>query len=145
MSVLKPNRGLAEPQFIQTARILEITTIKKCISFPKRYTFFLTLYIAYSGWVIYRSVMKANSIYPVNAHEVQVRRDHFANARAELYNLTSQIGIADEVFGLNEKTMLEWTALIDKEISLVNGIMKKDRSRYKNIMPEEISEENPDE
>lgn len=42
MSVLKSQRGESTVQFLDTARELEIYTIKTCAKFPKRYMFLIT-------------------------------------------------------------------------------------------------------
>lgn len=40
MSVHKHDRHESQLQFIETARQLEIFTLRNCVKFPKRYTFF---------------------------------------------------------------------------------------------------------
>lgn len=42
MSVLKSKRGESAVQFLDTARELEIYTIKQCARFPKRFMFLIT-------------------------------------------------------------------------------------------------------
>ena len=72
-------------------------------------------------------------INPVNAHEVQLRRDWFLQAIAELYNLVGQIEVAHELLQFDPAIMQEWSGLISKEIKLVKGIVKSDRERYKSL------------
>lgn len=120
-------------EFIAVARELEIFTIKKCVKFPKRYTFYLSKPISDIAFRIHSYVKLANGIYPTNQHEVQMRRDYFLKAHAELYNLVSQIEISHEIFGLDFDTMKNWMEIVDKEIGLIKGTLKKDRERYKNI------------
>ena len=38
-----------------------------------------------------------------------------------------------ELFGLEPNVMKFWMDLVDKEIRLVKGTLKKDKERYKNI------------
>lgn len=85
MSVIKSKRNTSEMEFIANARKLQIYTIRKCVSFPKRYTFYVSQPIANSATRIYEDVRRANSIYPVNQHEAQMRRDCFLRANADLY------------------------------------------------------------
>ncbi len=133
MSVIKSQRTESEIEFLHTARELQIYTIKKCVGFPKRYTFYLSQPIAEAATHVHEWVKMANSIYPVNAHEVQLRRDYFLRANAQLNSMVSQIEVAHELFGLEPNVMKYWMDLVDTEIRLVKGIMKKDRARYKNI------------
>lgn len=133
MSVIKSNRAESEMEFIHTARQLQIHTIQKCVNFPKRYTFYVSQPIAECATRIHEYVKCANSIYPVNQHEVQMRRDYLLRANAELYSLISQIEVANELFGIEADKMKYWMEIVEKEIRLVKGTMKKDRERYKNL------------
>lgn len=105
MSIIKSQRSTSEMEFIANARKLQIYTIKKCVSFPKRYTFYVSQPIANASTRIYEDVRRANSIYPVNQHEVQMRRDCFLRANAELYSLISQIEVAQELFSIDMDSM----------------------------------------
>ena len=134
MSVPKGMRGESEMEFLHTARELQIYTIRKCVSFPKRYTFYVSQTIAGIATRIYECVKMANSLYPTNAHEVQTRRDFLLRAECELNNLVSQIELANELFGIEDKSMHWWMDIIDREFRLVKGAIKKDRERYKDIV-----------
>ena len=121
-------------EFVHTARQLQIYTIQKCVGFPKRYTFFIAQPISNSATRVHEYVKMANSIYPTNAHEVQMRRDYLLRANAELNSLVSQVEVAHELFGLEANVMKFWMDLVEKEIRLVKGTLKKDKERYKNIV-----------
>ena len=134
MSVIRSKRGESEAEFLATARKLQIFTIQKCVNtIPKRYTFFIATPIADCARRVYENVKRGNSINPTNAHEVQLRRDWFLQANAELYNLVSQIEVAYEMLHFDPAVMQEWSGLISTEIKLVKGIMKADRERYKTL------------
>lgn len=133
MSVIKSQRSESEVEFLYTARQLQIYTIRKCTGFPKRYTFYVSQPIAACATRIHENVKCANSIYPTNAHEVQIRRDYFIKANAELYNLVSLIEVANELFGIESDKIKHWMELAEKEIRLVKGAMKRDSDRYKNL------------
>ena len=133
MSVMRSKRDESKIEFLYTARQLQIYTIKKCISFPKRYTFYVSQPIANAATRVHEYVKMANSIYPTNAHEVQLRRDYFLKANAQLQSLVSQVEVAHELFGLEHNVMKYWMDLIDTEIRLVKGIMKSDKERLKNV------------
>lgn len=133
MSVPKPQRSVSEMEFIRNARELQIFTIRKCKKFPTRFTFYVSIPLANRSMRIYEYVKRGNSINPANQHEVQMRRDCFLKANAELYSIISQIEVAEELFGLNKDVMREWTSLVDREIALVKGAMDSDKRRYKNL------------
>ena len=120
-------------EFIHTARQLQIHSIQKCVGFPKRYTFYVGQPIAEMATRIHEYVKCANSIYPLNQHEVQLRRDYLLKANAELNSLVSQIEVAGELFGIEGDKMKYWLDIVEKEIRLVKGTLKKDRERYKDL------------
>jgi len=133
MSVVRSKREESNMEYIHTARELQIYTIRKCAGFPKRYTFYVNQPIADHANKIYRCVVMANSVYPTNAHEVQIRRDYLIKANAILHSLVAQIETAHEIFGLEAKVIKYWMELVEKEIRLVKGTLKKDKERYKNM------------
>ena len=133
MSVIKSKRTTSEMEFIATARKLEIYSIQKCVNFPKRYTFYISQPIANAATRIYEDVKRANSIYPMNQHEAQMRRDYLIRANSELQSMVSQLEVAQELFGIEMDTLKYWVDIIDTEIRLVKAVMKSDRERYKNL------------
>lgn len=131
MSVIKSKRSVSGVQFLDTARELQMFTMRTCVKFPKRYTFFITNSIVQCAVNIHGFVKKGNSIFPSNAHDVQLRHEQFVMANAELQNLISQIGIAYDTFPIVDKTIKQWMELIEKEISLIKNVIKKDKERFK--------------
>lgn len=133
MSVIKSRRNESKMEFLYTARELELYTIQRCAHFPKKYNFYLGQPIAQMAFQIYHCVKCANSIYPLNQHEVQMRRDYFLKANATLNSMVSQIEVAAELFGMNSDQLEHWAGLVGKEIRLIKGVIKEDRNRYKNL------------
>ena len=82
---------------------------------------------------IYEDVKRGNSIYPLNQHEVQIRRDYFLHANAELQSMISQLEVAQELFGIEMDTLKYWMDIVDTEIRLVKAVLKSDRARYKDL------------
>ncbi|MGN1368652.1 MAG: hypothetical protein ACI4WX_07285, partial [Aristaeellaceae bacterium] len=119
MAVIKSKRSESDMEFIHTARKLQIYTIQKCVSMPKRYTFYVSQPIANSATRIHEYVKMANSIYPLNQHEAQIRRDYLIRANAELNSFVSQIEVASELFGIEPDTMKYWMEIVETEIRLV--------------------------
>lgn len=133
MSVPKPQRSVSDMEFIRTARELQIFTIRRCKSFPKRFSFYVSIPLANAATRVYENVKRGNSIYPTNSHEVQMRRDCFLQANAELYSIVSQIEIAEELFNVDREVIHQWVQLVDKEITLIKGVMDADKKRYKSL------------
>lgn len=132
-------------QFVDTASKLHIYTVKQCVKFPKRYTFYVSQNISDTASEILKCVKSANSIYPTNAHEVQVRRDYFLRAYAETQSLVSLINDAKEMFDISGTAMTGWMELIQAELNLLKGILKTDKQRYKKILNTDSSDSNIEE
>lgn len=96
MAVIKSKRSESGMEFVHTARQLQIYTIQKVVNFPKRYTFYVSQPIANAATRIHECAKMANSIYPLNQHEAQMRRDYLLRANAELNSLASQLEIAQQ-------------------------------------------------
>ena len=133
MSVIKSKRGVADAEFIHTARELQIFSIRKCVDFPKRYTFYVGQYIARMSCEIYDNVVRANHVFPEKQKDAQKRREYFHNALYACYSMVSQIELADELFGIEENDLNKWSALLDREIRLIEGVVQKDKDRYMNL------------
>ena len=134
MSVVRSKQAESNLEFLRTARSLQIFTVQKCVNtVPKRYTFYVGTGLAESAASIYRNVKRGNSVYPLNRHEAQTRRDYFLKAYVELQSLVSQIEVAYELLHFDEKVLHEWAALINSEMKLIQAVMKKDRERYKEL------------
>ena len=133
MSVVRSKRSNSPVEFIHTARELQIYSIQKCVGFPKRYTFYVSQHIADSATRVHECVKKANSVFPKNQHEAQIRRDYLIRANAELYSLVSQIEIAQELFGIEYDKVKHWMDIVDREINLVKAVMRSDKERYKDL------------
>lgn len=133
MSVLKSKRGESSMQFLETARNLEIYTLKQCVKFPKRYTFFITTEIVRLSQSIYNSVKSANSIYPTNEIELQLRRNYLIEAHCNLQCLISQLSVAKEIFvsSVEAKVWTTWLDLIELEEKLIIAVKKSDKDRFK--------------
>lgn len=137
ISVIKSKRTSSSVQFVDTAIKLQIHTIKQCVKFPKKYTFYISQDIANIANSICDHAKEANSINPTNLHEVQMRRDHLLNAYSKTQALISKINNAQEFFPISGGVMTEWMELIETELKTLRGIMKADRQRYKRFYQED--------
>lgn len=130
MSVPKSRRGESEMEFIYNARQLQLYTIRKCVGFPKRYTFYISQPLVNDSKRIHDDVKMANSIFPSNAHEAQIRRDYLLKAYAELHGMVSQLEVARELIGIDGRVMSYWMNLISSEIHLVQAVIRRDAERF---------------
>lgn len=61
-------------QFLENAYELEVYTIAMCRKFPKGLMFLITAEICRLAGSCHNNVKAANSVFPNNAHEAQMRR-----------------------------------------------------------------------
>lgn len=144
MSVYKALRGDSSVQFVETARKLAVHTRKCCLKMPKRYTFYGAQELSALADTVYNEVKMANSVFPGNQHEAQLRRDHLIEANATLQALIGQLGIMADLLKQNpeklrwlDNSLEEWASLISEEAKLISGVKKSDKERFKNL-PEPI-------
>lgn len=91
MSQIKSKRKTSSAQFLETALQIQITTLRRVAKFPKRFTYLLSVHLTDAAARGFEQVKKANSIYPKNQHEAQIRRDCLIKAYAEYQHLISQV------------------------------------------------------
>lgn len=139
--------GYMAPQGLRNVLIISATpyqwkhiTLEQCLKVPKRYTFYLTQKIMDHASAVYDEVTMANSIFPINQHEAQLRRDHLIAANAKLQALDRQLGLLAAVLWKNpenfkgfDNAFTVWGELIIEEAKLISGIRRSDRARYKNL------------
>lgn len=140
MSVIKSRRNESVIQFLETARELEIYTIKQCAKFPKRFMFLITKDIVDLAKSIFNNVKSANSVYPTNTAELQLRTNFIINANCGLQCLISQLDIAREFIkhtdnnkAIKSKIWQTWADLITSEVKMLSSLRKNDKERYKDL------------
>lgn len=133
MSVLKSRRGESGMQFLENAYNLEVYTLQQALKMPKRYTFYINTALVRLAQECHSCVKAANSIYPTNAHEVQMRRDYFITANNHLQNLLSKLDIAQSVVPIDEKTLETWVGMIVEEARLISAVKQSDKKRFASI------------
>mgnify|MGYP001440921182 CR=1 FL=1 len=139
MAVLASKRSESNLLFLENARNLEIYTLKRTVRFPKRYQALIGDMLVKLSASILNDLKAANSIYPVNAHEVQMRRDYMTHAQASAQQMLSQIDVARVMFQEmedyqpKESVWLIWMRLLDDEARLISGAKKSDRDKFKDL------------
>ena len=71
---------------------------------PKRYTFYGAQELSALADTVYNEVKMANSVFPGNQHEAQLRRDHLIEANATLQALIGQLGIMADLLKQNPES-----------------------------------------
>ena len=81
MTVNKSKRHEHEPEmgFNHTARDRRLCTTRKCAGFPERYTFTVSNPLEDPARRNHQYCEMADSIYPLNVHEAQIRRPRLAS------------------------------------------------------------------
>lgn len=120
-------------EFLYNARNLEAYTIKKVTNFPKRVTFFVSIPLANIAGSIHILVKKANTIYPTNQHEAQLRRDFFLEALGELQAFVSKLELAEPICHIKGNEMAHWMELVMKEQRLIKALLRVERDKFKNL------------
>ncbi len=137
MSVLKSQRGQSGVQFLDTAYDLHVMSIRNCLKIPKRLTFYLSTDIVRAAADCHSNVKAANSIFPSNQHEAQLRRDYLIKANSAVQTLYSLLDIlwGFHAEGITERTMEIWIDTAAKEAKLIAGIKESDKKRFANLAP----------
>jgi hypothetical protein len=141
MSVLKSRRSKSRIQYLDTARELEIYTIKQCSRFPKRFMFLITKDIVSLATAIYNNVRAANSISVLTLNDANMRHEYITKANCHLQCLISQLDIAHEFISITEKrkpiksnVWTRWAKLITDETKLLDILSENDKKEYNNLI-----------
>lgn len=129
--VPKYKRKESSLEFLNTAYDLQVEMIKMCIAFPKRYMFFITQNLVSLSIKCHENVKSANTIYPTNGEELQIRINFINEAICNLQNTLSQLSIARGLIEISEHKLLNVLEMIDKELALLKGLKNKDKKRFK--------------
>jgi len=142
MSVIKNKRNESGMQFLDNMKKLHAFTIAFCMKCPKRWDRFLTEDIAKLTNSALIHLKSGNSIYPTNQYERQLRKVEFTKALGDLQalitlidNLFDYCNSSETDFKIKISKIENWMLMIDEEIGLVKGMIKKDSLRYKNLPP----------
>jgi hypothetical protein len=122
-------------EFLHNAMQIEIYTRQKCKKFPKSERFTTCAALIALAREARGLLARGNEIYPTNQHEAQLRRDCFIKAKSAYADFVQEIEICCRACGINMDVLPEWMSLIDKEITLIRGVMENDRRRYKDLKP----------
>lgn len=145
MSVPVYRRNESAVQFLETARELEIYTLRYCSKFPKRFMFLITKHIVELAQSVYDNAKASNSVYPVNKEEEALRIGYVTRAICDLECLASQLEIAHEAIthfetgtpqnsktkAIQPKVWEGWSSIMVKELRLLKSLRKSLCDKYK--------------
>lgn len=134
MSVIKSKRGDSPVQFVDTARDLEIHTIRQTSKIQKKYRKYNDMLMELSINV-YNNVKMANAMYNDTKEKIARRIAYFDDAIRNLYALISQIDIAKELSmgKITDYGWTHWMELVNKELSLIKSIKLSDKKKAETL------------
>lgn len=143
MSVVLGKRKESSMEFLKVARDIEVTLIDMRMNKPKRYIFFMDRLFKLSSNIL-SEVKIANSIYPENKSEVELRRWHLKEGIGLCQALVSQIEVIACKFkddGISIGQVQQLSEMLTTEIRLIKGVIESDKKRYKKLLKgQELSE-----
>lgn len=144
MSVIVSNRSESTLQFVATGREILKYTIQKCLLLPKRITFVITIKITDVVQEFYRNIIHIKNMYEDKYLEERINKCE--ECISDLEYIASQLDIIKIFAGenipeynkdlkkknhINSKQFETWLKLIETEIALLRGLIKKDKERLK--------------
>ena len=114
---------------------------------PKRYTYLLLKDVIELAGRVMDYAKMANSVFPTNQHEAQLRRDYWIRARSSLQALSTRIDRFVEVpgtfsyhdnsqhktKGVKERELVEIADLIISEMNLLTTTLESEKERFENL------------
>lgn len=128
MSVIVSKRSESSVQFVATARELVKYTTQKCLKLPKRLTFFISTDLVKTAQEIYKDAIYIKTLYQIEYINERIMLCEKCISRCEY--ITSMLDIV-KIYSpeLSEKNFTRWIEILDYEISLLKGLIKKDKER----------------
>ena len=134
MSVLASLRGETGVDYVDNAIKLSGFTKNTCKKIiPKGYTFYGGTQICDTAIRVASHAIQANSIYAMNKAEARLRKEQLLLARAALKDLVAQVASMFEAIHFEMKILEEWSMYIDREFSLLSGVLDSDAKRAKSL------------
>ena len=145
-NVPKSKRKTSSVEFVYNAALLYHFTLDCCMRLPKRWTFLVTERTVDAAAKVLEHAKAANSIYVTYPIDAQLRRAHLLEAYCSAQVLSSYV---DEIYMrfpskketgkpcISQAWYLQWVECIDKEFSLLKGLLRSDSQRFKHLLKEE--------
>ena len=158
MSVPVQDREQSTAQFVETARMLNVDIAQIVANGPKKYMMTYGDRLINLALDVYSETVQANTIHPSKGvraeHDYLLRRAHLMEARGKTYAVAAlaqiyfevlknarglqrnkgEIVESDEKIARRSKLVSRMErigAICDKEIRLLNGVLKSDTDRFR--------------
>ena len=132
MSVTKPNRETSSAQFVTTARKLEQETRRRCVSGPKRYTFYGLQELWQTARRVHSAVTRA-APFPGSRKQADRREALLREALEWLDDYNGQLSLLldDQIFTIAGAAAM--TQLMVEEGKLIKAVIKSDKARFADL------------
>lgn len=127
MSVIVAKRQESKVQFIETGAQLLKFTMGKCLKLPKRYTFHITVPVVQAAQEMYKYVLTIKNLYGEEFKTKKIELCKYAIARLEYITFMLDV-IKTFDHTITDTQFVAWVDLIEKEIALLNGVIKKQKA-----------------
>lgn len=127
MSVLKSKRGESELEFYHTATEIRAIAVRLVMNeniVPKRWRPVFTFPMVQKVNGLIDSITAANTIYPVNEHELEMRRDYQNAAIIKVEQILQHLQFMLETLQFSADKLQPITELLVKEAQLLRGWRK---------------------
>lgn len=155
MSVLLSKRSESKAEFVNTANEIYTRTIAFLTRLSARYSRLIAADVARLASEVVDNAEKANSIFPSDTVRRDLRERHLLEARASLMALDVKLSQCYQIMSLNAEGCFETSTgkavaksdaikkldkmsqtlgeLIDKENTLLTGVLKSDQQKKKRV------------
>lgn len=152
MSVYDNHRGESGVRYVDLAWEIYDHTTASCSRLPKRWDRYILLSMVDLADKVQRYCVAANSTYPTNQHEAQIRRDRLIMANEALQALNVLVGhlsrkikkardlktreLPEKLTGEKTEAMLQkWGELIAEEAEKISAVKKANAAQFKKLPP----------
>lgn len=144
MSVPAGERMLSSTQFVYNAFDLYKSMLHVCLSMPKRYTYMIAQPLLDKSRMLCDLCVKGNSIFPViYEQDYMMRRKYLYEAKGVAHSISTDItallylknnvmkGENSPLVSVRDSVLNTFLRLLDKEIDVIEKIIKSDEKRFK--------------
>lgn len=140
MSVLKNKRSQSSLEFYHTATVIRAELTRFVMSeknIPKRWRPVFTFPMVEKLHRLFDYITAANTIYPTNEHEAELRRDYQTRAIIIVEQIIQMLQYMITTLQIDIDKLQPVTELLLKESALLKGWRKSDSAKYKNQQTEQ--------
>ena len=136
MSVRKPERDESSIEFLRVLMDIEKWCVYKTNICPKKYRFIVNTQLLTHSANAYSNAKMGNSVRVHDAETRSLREKYIMKAYVNIQAFVSQIDVIYEVCKsdfMTDNELLEISGMAFDALKLLNGLMKSDKQRYKDL------------